>query len=90
MSINALIALIALHLAAIVFYAKVRKDDLVKPMLTGWKEVEPGHGKSATGGGPIAFAVALAIAFGGVYAASGRWIERSAPTVETSTSAPAW
>lgn len=90
LSINALIALIALHLAAIVFYAKVRKDDLVKPMLTGWKEVEPGHGKSATGGGPIAFAVALAVALGAVYAASGEWIERPAPEIKTNTSTPAW
>jgi len=90
LSINALIALIALHLAAIVFYAKVKKDNLVKPMLTGWKEVEPGHGKSATGGGPIAFAVALAVALGAVYAASGEWIERPAPEIKTNTSTPAW
>ena len=89
-SINILIALIVLHLAAIVFYTKVKKDNLVRPMLTGWKNVQPGQGKSATGGGPIAFAVALAIALGAVYAASGRWIERPAPTVETSTSTPAW
>ena len=89
-SINILIALIVLHLAAIVFYTKVKKDNLVRPMLTGWKNVQPGQGKSATGGGPIAFAVALAIALGAVYAASGRWVERPAPTVETSTSTPAW
>ena len=82
--------MIVLHLAAIVFYTKVKKDNLVRPMLTGWKNVQPGQGKSATGGGPIAFAVALAIALGAVYAASGRWIERPAPTVATSTSTPAW
>lgn len=90
LSVNLLIALIALHLAAIAFYATVKKDDLIKPMLTGWKDVPPGQGKSATGGGPIAFAVALVIALGAVYAASGRWLERPAPIVDTTTSAPAW
>ena len=89
-SINALIALIALHLASIVFYAKVKNDNLVKPMLNGWKEVPPGQGKSTTGGGPIAFAVALVIALGAVYAASGQWIERPIPSVETKTPTPAW
>jgi hypothetical protein len=48
-----------LHLAAIAFYIRIKKDNLVRPMLTGWKEVEPGQGTSATGGGPLAFIVAL-------------------------------
>jgi cytochrome b len=34
---NALVALICLHLAAIVFYAVVKRDNLVGPMLTGSK-----------------------------------------------------
>jgi cytochrome b len=34
---NALVALICLHLAAIVFYAVVKRDNLVGPMLTGHK-----------------------------------------------------
>ncbi len=90
LSINALIALIALHLAAVLFYAKVKNDNLVKPMLTGWKEVQRGQGESATGGGPIAFAVALAVALGAVYTASGEWIERPSPEVKTNASTPAW
>ncbi|MFT3849687.1 MAG: cytochrome b/b6 domain-containing protein [Propionivibrio sp.] len=89
LSINLLIALIALHLAAIAFYAVVRKDNLVKPMLTGWKDVPPGQGESATGGGPIAFVVALAIALGAVYAASGKWIEQPAPVAGATTPARA-
>lgn len=72
---NALIALIVLHLAAIAFYARVKHDNLVKPMITGWKDLpadEPGE--SATGGGIIAFIVALAIALTAVYGASGVWL----------------
>jgi cytochrome b len=34
---NTLLALIALHLAAILFYAVVRRDNLIGPMLTGAK-----------------------------------------------------
>ena len=34
---NGLLALIALHLAAIVFYAVVKRDNLIGPMLTGAK-----------------------------------------------------
>ncbi len=54
LSVNALIALVVLHLAAIFFYIRIRKNNLLKPMLTGWQDVEPGQGTSATGGGPIA------------------------------------
>jgi len=36
---NALLALIVLHLAAILFYAVVKRDNLIGPMLTGRKSV---------------------------------------------------
>ena len=55
---NVLIALVVLHLAAIAFYGHVKKDKLIKPMLTGWKE--GATGESAKGGGLIAVIVALA------------------------------
>lgn len=86
---NALIALIVLHLAAIAFYAHIKKDNLVKPMVTGYKDLAPGEtGESATGGGIAAFIVALAIALGAVYAASGAW--HSAPPVPAAQTAPTW
>lgn len=87
LSVNALIALVVLHLAAILFYTRVRKDNLLKPMFTGWREVAPGQGRSATGGGPIAFVVALLIALAAVYAASGAWLPVAPPAP---VSAPAW
>ena len=87
---NALIALIALHLAAIGFYAHVKKDNLVKPMVTGYKELAPGEtGESATGGGLVAFIVALAIALGAVYAASGAWYSAPPPAAAAQTT-PSW
>ncbi len=39
MVFNALLALIVLHLAAILFYAAVKRDNLIGPMLTGRKSV---------------------------------------------------
>ena len=86
---NALIALIVLHLAAIAFYAHVKKDNLVKPMVTGYKDLAPGEtGVSATGGGIAAFIVALIVALGAVYAASGAWY--SAPQAPVAQTTPTW
>ena len=87
---NALIALIVLHLAAIGFYAHVKKNNLVKPMVTGYKDLAPGEtGESATGGGGLAFIVALAIALGAVYAASGAWHSAPPPAAAVQTT-PTW
>ena len=66
---NALLGLMVLHLVAIVFYVRFKKDKLLKPMMTGWKDVP--HGRSATQGGWLAFSVALILALAAVYAASG-------------------
>lgn len=65
-----LIGLVALHVAAIVFHVRVRKHNLLQPMLTGQ---QAGEGESARGGSLGALIVALLIAAGAVYAASGAW-----------------
>lgn len=65
---NLIIALVALHLAAILFYRVAKHEDLVKPMITGIKElpadaiVEHSRGGSAALG-----AVVLALAIGIVW-----------------------
>ncbi|SPF77407.1 putative Ni/Fe-hydrogenase 1 B-type cytochrome subunit [Aliiroseovarius pelagivivens] len=38
-----LLALIVLHLGAILFYRFWKRENLVKPMITGWKEVRKDH-----------------------------------------------
>jgi cytochrome b len=88
-SINFLLALVVLHLAAIVYYVGFKKDKLIEPMLTGWKDVEAGAGESAEGGGAIAFVVALAIALTAVYGASGAWLASPA-TASAARTTPAW
>lgn len=82
---NLLIGLVVLHVGAVLFHGHFKKDNLVKPMLTGWKE--GATGEPARGGGIIALVVAVTIAGAAVYGASGAWLpEPPPPTVET----PSW
>jgi len=90
LSINVLIALIVLHLGAIAFYTFLKKDDLVKPMITGWKDVGPNEergAKSKKDGGVIALVVALLIALGVMYVGSGTWLPHAPRPVQSPTPA---
>ena len=74
-----IIAFVALHVSAVAFYGLVKKDNLVKPMITGVKEdADPAH-EPARGGGLVAFIVALAIMAGVLYVATGSFIEAPPP-----------
>ncbi len=84
---NALIVLVVLHIGAVIFHGRVKKDDLIKPMITGWKEGVTGE--PAKGGGMVALIVAVVIAGLAVYGASGAWLPEPLPpsaVVET----PSW
>lgn len=88
---DALLILIGLHVLAIVFYAWFRKDNLVKPMVTGYKEVQAGE--STRKGGWIAVAIALVAALAAVYLVSGAaWQEPAAgvPAVAQQAPSPGW
>lgn len=74
---NVLIALVAMHLGAIAFYAIVKKRNLVRPMLTGWAAGKPEQ--SARGGGAVAFIIAAGIAIAAVWAAAGALLPAPAP-----------
>ncbi|MDR2187422.1 MAG: cytochrome b/b6 domain-containing protein [Azonexus sp.] len=84
---NLLFLLVGLHLAAIAFYAIGKKDNLVRPMLTGKKTVE--NGEDARGGGPIALIVALLLAAAAVHAASGAWLPPPPPP-PPAAEVPSW
>ncbi len=79
-------ALVAVHVGAILFYARVKKDNLVKPMITGWKDVDDGEAQSTHGGGWLAFVVALAVALFAVWVASGGLLPPPPPPAPV----PAW
>jgi cytochrome b len=79
-----LILLVTLHLGAIGYYAKVKKDNLTIPMITGWKKVTKPVAEPR-GGGLLAFIVAAAIGAATAYAVSGALLPPPppAPAVET-------
>ncbi|RLJ63559.1 cytochrome b/b6 domain-containing protein [Sulfurisoma sediminicola] len=81
-------ALVALHLGAITFYVRVKKEDLVRPMLRGWKERSDQSEESLSGGGFVAFIVALVLALAAAWFATGTWI--SAPPPPPPSAAPAF
>ena len=83
---DALIGLVVLHVGAIAFYVRVKKQNLVKPMLTGWKEAA--DGESARGGGLLALILALGFALAVVYGASGAWMPEPPPASAVET--PNW
>lgn len=81
--------LVLLHIAAIIFYTRVKKENLVKPMVQGFKDVE-GEVPSATGGGRLALLVSVAIGLAVAWAASGALAEKPAPAPAASTETPSW
>ncbi|MBL8485573.1 MAG: cytochrome b/b6 domain-containing protein [Rhodocyclaceae bacterium] len=78
--------LVALHLSAIMFYAHVRKDNLVRPMLTGRREAEEGI-PDAQGGGAAALLIAAAVGILAAAAAAGAFLP---PPPPPSTEQPAF
>jgi len=84
-----ILALVALHVGAILFYAHVKKDNLVKPMITGWKEADKRElgeqGESAQGGGPLALILALALAGLALWGAAGSWMPAPPPPAAVQT-----
>lgn len=86
-------ALVGLHLGAMVFYARVRGENLVKPMLTGEKEVPltpPAPMQDATGGGWRSLAIALAVAALFAWLALGGPLEFLAPPAPPPGATPDW
>lgn len=85
---NLLLGLLALHVVAIIFYTWFKKENLVKPMVTGWKDVP--HGNSATKGSLAALIAVLLVAVAVVYFASGASLHERAATPSPPSSTSAW
>lgn len=87
---NLLWPLLVLHVAAIAYYARRKRQDLLRPMLHGRAEVPAGT-PAAQGGGPLGLAVALLIAGGVVWLAGSGWLaEQFAPPPPPAAPAPDW
>jgi hypothetical protein len=83
---------VALHVAAVVYYVRVRRDPIIKPMLTGWKEVA--HGESTSRSRPAVLVLAVLLALAVTYRVSGAGGGQAhgpAPTpAPTTLNRPAW
>jgi cytochrome b len=63
---NLLLALVALHVAAILFYGLAKHENLVWPMVTGYKADAALSRADAARGGPLWLAAVLAAACAGL------------------------
>lgn len=82
-------ALIAMHLAAIVFHLRFRKNNLLLPMLTGRRRVDSADSKTVLPGSLPALALAIGVGAAAAWAAAGGFLPP--PAIETpSTATPNW
>lgn len=79
-----LVGLIALHVATVLFYWLVKKNNLVKPMITGNTEQLNEEYKPATGGRWLAFVLSCLFAVGAFYVAQGSRVPKPPPPAPAS------
>lgn len=84
-----LMGLVGLHIGAIAYYVRIKKRNLLIPMITGVEPCAPDGAHDARGGGLLAFVFALALALAAVYVASGQWLPDPA-ALGSPASAPSW
>ena len=89
LAFNVLAVLLVLHIVAIIFYARVKKHNLVVPMLTGKVAVPKDQAVSVVKAGVLRFVVALAIAGMVVWGVS-NGVQHFAPAPAVPASAPGW
>ncbi len=70
---NLLYVLLGLHVLAIAFYVGIKKNNLVKPMVTGWKDVAA-NATPPRKASSQALLISVLLALGAAYGASGWWI----------------
>jgi cytochrome b len=89
LAFNFLAVLLVLHIAAIIFYVRVKKHNLVVPMLTGKVVVPKDQAVSVVKAGVLRVLVALAIAGVVVWGAS-NGVQYFAPAPAVPASVPGW
>jgi cytochrome b len=83
-----LVGLVCLHTLTVIFYAVVKKNNLLFPMFTGYKTVDDPTLESARGGGWLSFILAVMVAVAVVWIANGGL--NPAPPPPSPQTAPAW
>lgn len=82
-----IVGLVTLHVLAALFYTFVRGNNLIKPMITGYKESTDPDARAARGASLWALLFAVAIASGAVWIAAGGLLS---PAPAPPTTLPAW
>lgn len=78
-----LVGLIGLHVLSVLFYWVVKKNNLIKPMITGTTEKLNEDYKPATGGRWLAFVLSCVFAAGAFWVAQGSWVPKPPPAPAT-------
>jgi cytochrome b len=87
---NLLLGLIGLHLAAMVFYRLKRRIDLVKPMLTGWKEIPEPSSETENMNHSGTFALIFSVFVAGMTVAAVIALEPAPPPPIPTITSPEW
>jgi len=87
---NLLLALVGLHLAAILFYRLKHRVDLVRPMLTGWKETDAASGEKTEERRTGLAALALASGIAALTVAGIQALEPPPPAPPPAATTPDW
>ncbi len=82
-------ALAILHICATLFYALILRNNMIRPMVTGYKTVDDPNAVSARGGGLFALIVALGVAAVVVWIANGGLLPPPPPPPAPGT-IPSW
>lgn len=79
-----IVGLISLHVLTVLFYWLVKKNNLIKPMITGKTEQINEEYQPATGGRWLAFILSCLFAAGAFYVAQGSWVPKPPPPAPAS------
>ncbi len=82
-----IVGLVTLHISAVLFYWLVRRQQLIMPMISGWKNTNNPQAQSAQGGGWRSLIIALALTSALLWVASGGLLS---PPPPVSTTLPDW
>lgn len=83
-----IVFMVSFHVLAILFYAIIKRHDLVLPMFTGVDKTTDPEAQPRKGGGIVAFVIAVIVAAGITWAAAGGLV--SPPPPPPAQDLPAW
>jgi cytochrome b len=87
---NALLALVGLHVAAIAYYARAKGENLVMPMITGYKTVPADLAHAVRPAGLLRALIAVVVAASIAWGVGSGWLGSQLAPPAAPAPAPAW